>query len=82
MLFLLGCAIKSSIVLIEAEQTYSLVNTYKNDAPYEWHMADQYMKKAREEYSSSQLEDAEMLAREAMKWAQKVQEIAESKRGE
>ena len=82
MFFLLGCAIKSSIVLMEAEQTYSLVNTYKNDAPYEWNMADQYIKKAREEYATSQLEDAEMLAREAKKWAQKVQEIAESKKGE
>ena len=82
MLFLLSCAIKSSIILIEAEQTFSVMDTYKEDAPYEWNMADQYMKKAREEYSTSQLEDAEMLAREAMKWAQKVQEIANSKKGE
>lgn len=82
MLFLLGCAIKSSVVLIEAEQAYSLVEPYKEVAPYEWNMSDQYIKKAREEYATSQLEDAEVLARKAKEWAQKVQEIAASKKGE
>ena len=48
MLFLLGCAIKSSVVLVEAEQSYSLIEKYKDVAPYEWNMSDQYIKKARE----------------------------------
>jgi hypothetical protein len=82
MLFLLGCVIKSSVVLIEAEQAYYLVEKHKDIAPYEWNMADQYIKKAREEYGTSQLEDAEKLARDAVKWAQKVQEIADKKEGE
>ena len=54
MLFLLGCAIKSSVVLVEAEQSYSLIEQYKDVAPYEWNMSDQYIKKAREEYATSQ----------------------------
>lgn len=82
MLFLLGCAIKSSVVLIEAEQTYSLIEQHKDVAPYEWNMSDQYIKKAREEYGTSQLEDAEILARKSKEWAQKVQKIAASKKGE
>ena len=82
MLFLIGCAIKSSVVLIEAEQTFTLVEKYKDLAPYEWNMADQYMKKAREEYSTSQLEDAEKLAHDAVQWARKVQEIADKSQGE
>ena len=82
MLFLFGCAIKSSVVLVEAEQTYSMIEQYKEIAPYEWNMSDQYIKKAREEYSTSQFEDAEILARKARDWAKKVQEIAASRKEE
>ena len=82
MLFLLGCAIKSSVVLVEAEQSYSLIEQYKDVAPYEWNMSDQYIKKAREEYATSQFEDAEILARKARDWAQKVHEIAKEKKEE
>jgi len=82
MLFLIGCAIKSSVVLVEAEQTFTLVQEYKEVAPYEWNMADQYIKKAREEYATSQYEDADMLASKAVEWAQKVQEIAQKSQGE
>lgn len=83
MFFLLvGCAIKSSVVLVEAEQAINLVDEYKDVAPYEWNMADQYIKKAREEYATSQYEDAEMLANKASVWAQKVQEIAQASKGE
>ena len=79
---LIGCAIKSSVVLVEAEQAVNLVHEYKEIAPYEWNMADQYIKKAREEYATSQYEDAEMLANKASFWAQKVQELAQTSKGE
>ena len=79
---LIGCAIKSSVVIVEAEQAINLVQEYKEIAPYEWNMADQYIKKAREEYATSQYEDAEMLANKASVWAQKVQEIAQTSKGE
>ena len=75
-------SIKSSVVLVEAEQAINLVHEYKDIAPYEWNIADQYIKKAREEYATSQYEDADMLAKKASVWAQKVQEIAQQSKGE
>ena len=44
----IGCAVKASLELIEAEQKYILAQQYKEQAPFEWYMADQYIKKARE----------------------------------
>ena len=77
-----GCAIRSSVVLLEAEQQYHLAEAYKKDAPYAWYMADQYIKKAREEYATSRLKDANFLAKEAEKWALKVQKKAQTKEAE
>ena len=77
-----GCAIRSSIVLLEAEQQYHLAEAHKDLAPYAWHMADQYIKKAREEYATSRLTDANTLAKEAEKWALEVQKKAKSKEAE
>lgn len=71
----IGCAVKASLELIEAEQKYILAQKYKEEAPFEWYMADQYIKKAREEYGTSQLQDAETLAKEAAMWAVKVEAI-------
>ena len=71
----IGCAVKASLELIEAEQKYILAQKYKEEAPFEWYMADQYIKKAREEYGTSQLQDAETLAKEAAMWAGKVESI-------
>ena len=71
----IGCAVKASLELIEAEQKYILAQQYKEEAPFEWYMADQYIKKAREEYATSQLQDAETLAKEAAMWAEKVESI-------
>ena len=71
----IGCAVKASLELIEAEQKYILAQQYKEEAPFEWYMADQYIKKAREEYGTSQLQDAETLAKEAAMWAVKVDDI-------
>ena len=71
----IGCAVKASLELIEAEQKYILAQQYKEEAPFEWYMADQYIKKAREEYATSRLQDAETLAKEAAMWAEKVENI-------
>jgi len=78
MLFILyvGCAVKASIELIEAEQKYILAKQYQEVMPFEWHMADQYIKKAREEYATSNLEDAETLAKEVVLWTSKMEEKA------
>ena len=77
-----GCAIRSSVVLLEAEQQYQLAQAHKNQAPYAWHMADQYIKKAREEYATSRLTDANTLAKEAEKWALEVQKQAKNAEAE
>ena len=74
----IGCAVKASLELIEAEQKYILAQQYKEEAPFEWYMADQYIKKAREEYGTSQLQDAETLAKEAAMWAAKVEELGKN----
>ncbi len=74
----IGCAVKASLELIEAEQKYILAQQYKEEAPFEWYMADQYIKKAREEYGTSQLQDAETLAKEAAMWATKVEELGKN----
>ena len=74
----IGCAVKASLELIEAEQKYILAQQYKEQAPFEWYMADQYIKKAREEYGTSQLEDAETLAKEAAMWSTKVENIGKN----
>ena len=74
----IGCAVKASLELIEAEQKYILAQQYKEEAPFEWYMADQYIKKAREEYGTSQLEDAETLAKEAAMWSTKVENIGKN----
>ena len=77
-----GCAIRSSVILVEAEQQYFLAQPHKEIALYEWNMADQYIKKAREEYATSNLYDAEYLAKEAQKWAVEVQKKAQNKKEE
>ena len=74
LILFVGCAVKASLELIEAEQKYILAKQYQQEAPFEWYMADQYIKKAREEYATSQFQDAETLAKEAALWASKVED--------
>ena len=50
--------------------------------PYSEKEVKELMQKAREEYATSQYEDAEMLANKASDWARKVQEIAQKSKGE
>jgi len=74
-----GCVIKSGIQMTEAEQTYNqMLGTNASEAAvYEWAMARAYMRKAREEFSNSEYERAEELAKEAMKWSVKAKDKSE-----
>ena len=79
----LGCAIKSGVTIMQAEKAYDIADTVENHkAVYEWTMAESYMLKAREEYSNSSFESAEILAQEAMDWLGKAQNAAKIHNGE
>ena len=45
-------------------------------------MAEEYRNKAKEEYASSQFQDAETLAAEAVLWMNKAAEVALAEEGE
>ena len=69
----LGCAIKSGVTMMKAEQAYTEANTEENrQAVYEWTMVESYLIKAREEYANSSFEAAEQLATEAIDWMEKA----------
>ena len=79
----LGCAIKSGVTMMKAEQAYIEANIEENrQAVYEWTMVESYMLKAREEYANSSFEDAENLANKAIEWmeeAKKAEKNADEK---
>lgn len=66
---MLGCSVKSGVTILQMDQQYSLMNTPDNrQSQFEWAMAEEYRNKAKEEYASSQFEDAERLAEQAVEW--------------
>ena len=61
------------------DRLYTDMDTPKNrSAQYEWAMAEEYRLKAKEEYSTSQFQDAELLAKEAVVWMNKAKDAAQS----
>ena len=81
--FMLGCSLKSSVSMLQMDQQYDTLNTPKNrESQFEWSMAEEYRNKAKEEYASSQFQDAETLAEEAVAWMNKAAETASSQSGD
>lgn len=75
--FMLGCSLKSGVSMLQMDKQYDALNTPQNrEAQFEWAMAEEYRNKAKEEYASSQFQDAEALAAEAVVWMNKAVEAA------
>ena len=76
-----GCAAGRSTYFM-AKSMEPLTTTEASDAPdlaiYAWTMADQYRKKAWDEWCSSDFEEAERLTKLSVEWANKAQKIAAS----
>lgn len=76
---LFGCAVKSGVTMIQMEQSYQEFNTpITRQSEFEWAMAENYMTKAKEEYASSQYQDAEILAKQAISWMEKAGQNTQS----
>lgn len=72
-----GCAIKSGVTMVQMEKAYQQYNTVENrKAQFEWAMAESYMQKSKEEYASSEFEDAELLAKKSIEWMKKAETSA------
>ena len=81
--FMLGCSLKSGVSMLQMDKQYDTLNTPKNrESQFEWAMAEEYRNKAKEEYASSQFQDAEILAAEAVMWMNKAEEVSELEAGE
>ncbi len=74
---ILGCAVKSGVAVLQMDQKYAELNTSVNrSAQFEWAMAEEYRNKAKEEYASSQFEDAETLAAQSIVWMDEAVKVA------
>ena len=77
--WIMACSIKSGVAGLQMDRLYTDMDTPKNrSAQYEWAMAEEYRLKAKEEYSTSQFQDAELLAKEAVVWMNKAKDAAQS----
>jgi len=80
-LALSGCAAGRGTYFM-AKSMEPLATTEASNAPdlaiYAWTMADQYRKKAWDEWCSSDYEEAERLTKLSVEWADKAQKIAAS----
>ena len=75
--FMLGCSLKSGVSMLQMDKQYDTLNTPQNrESEFEWAMAEEYRNKAKEEYASSQFQDAEALAAEAVLWMNKAVDVA------
>ncbi|MED5370818.1 MAG: DUF4398 domain-containing protein [Myxococcota bacterium] len=76
---LFGCiAIKPTVTLVKTNQAVKEAEAAgaADAAPYEYTMATQYQRKAREEWGGSEFEECEALAGTAYKYALQAEEIA------
>ena len=80
---ILGCSVKSGVAVWKMDQQYAEFNTTESrSARFEWAMAEEYRNKAKEEYASSQFEDAEDLATQSIDWMNQAVLAAEEKNDE
>ena len=77
-----GCyaATKSTVDLTGAQQQLELARAAgaPQQATYAWTMADEYLKKARDEWSRSDYEAADSMIKKAMHWAKQAESIAKA----
>ena len=72
---------KSGVSMLQMDKQYDALNTPQiGKAQFEWAMAEEYRNKAKEEYASSQFQDAELLAAESIVWMNKAVEKSASRR--
>jgi len=76
--FLGGCAARSTLQIVQAEQALYLAREAEapDRAVFEWTLAEQYMQKAREEWSHSDYGAADELARKSIHWAEQAEQAA------
>lgn len=76
---LTGCiAIKPTVALVqtnEALQAAELAGA-EEKAPYEWTMATEHQRKAREEWGGSEFEECEILTKAAYQYALQAEDLA------
>ena len=79
---LTGCiaATRTTVKLAQAEQNMAAARDAgaQERAVYAWTMADEYMKKARDEWARSDFETAESMVKKAKYWADESASIARS----
>ena len=79
---LTGCyaATRSTVDLGQAERQLAAARAAgaPERAVYAWTMADEYMKKARDEWARSDYQRADEMVKKATKWAAKAAELAQS----
>ena len=79
-----GCyaAGRSTVKLVEADRKLAeaRVAGAPERAKFAWTMADEYMKKARDEWANSDYEDAEAMVVKAKEWADQAIQIANNAR--
>lgn len=80
MMTLGGCyaATKSTVDLTSAQQQFELARSAgaPERATYAWTMADEYLKKAKDEWSRSDYEAADSMLKKAVHWAEQAASIA------
>ncbi len=76
----MGCyaGVRGTVKLVEGDQELAKARSVgaPSRAVYEWTMADEYMKKARDEWARSDFESAEQLVAKAKQWAAQAEKAA------
>ena len=82
MITLAGCyaATRSTVDLAQAQQKLEMARAAgaPQQATYAWTMADEYLKKARDEWSRSDYQAADELLKKALHWSEQATSIAKA----
>ena len=82
MITLVGCyaATRSTVDLTQAQQKLETARSFgaPQQAVYAWTMADEYLKKAKDEWGRSDYEAADALLKKSMHWADQAASIAKA----
>ena len=86
MMTLGGCyaATKSTVDLTNAQQQFEIARSAgaPERATYAWTMADEFLKKAKDEWSRSDYEAADSMLKKAIHWSNQATAIARANRAE
>ena len=82
MITLVGCyaATRSTIDMTQAQQQLETARSFgaPQQAVYAWTMADEYLKKAKDEWARSDYEAADALLKKSMHWSDQAASIAKA----